>query len=316
MKKIIITGGAGFIGSNLVDVLSKSKIKITVLDNLSTGFKEYLNLNQNIKFIKCDLLNKDKLKKLFRGHDFVFHLAANADIRNGFKHPEKDFKQNALSTLNILEAMRLNKIKKIAFTSTAPVYGNTKQFPTKENAAMTYQTSLYGASKLYCEGLISSYCEGYGFQSWIFRFVSILGPRYSHGHVYDFVKMLLKNKKKLSVLGNGKQKKSYIHVYDCINAMLKAIKNSKDKVNILNLGHNNYINVNKSIKIISKIMNCYPRLTYSGGAQGWVGDLPFVFLDNTRIKNIGWKPNWNIKDSICDTVNWLIHNQWIFNKRK
>jgi UDP-glucose 4-epimerase len=128
--------------------------------------------------------------------------------------------------------------------------------------------------------------------------------------------MLLKNKKKLSVLGNGKQKKSYIHVYDCINAMLKAIKNSRDKVNILNLGHNNYINVNKSIKIITKIMNCYPRLTYSGGAQGWVGDLPFVFLDNTRIKNIGWKPNWNIKDSICDTVNWLIHNQWIFNKRK
>lgn len=316
MKKVIITGGAGFIGSNLVDKLLKKKIKITVIDNLTTGFKNHLKTDKNIKFLKCDLLEKKRLNKIFKGHDFVFHLAANADIKDGLKHPKKDLEQNAIATFNVLEAMRINKIKKIVFTSTAPVYGNTSEFPTKENAAMSYQTSLYGASKLYCEGLISSYCEGYQFQSWIFRFVSILGPRYSHGHVYDFVKMLLKDNSKLPVLGNGRQRKSYIHVHDCINAILFAIKNSKNKVNIFNLGHNNYINVNKSIEIISRIMNCNPKLIYTGGSRGWVGDLPFVFLDNKKIKKTGWKPKLSIEESIKQTTNWLLQNQWIFRKRK
>lgn len=316
MKKIIITGGAGFIGSNLVDILAEKKLKITVLDNLTTGFKKHLNINKNLKFLRCNLLEKEKLKKIFKGHDFVFHFAANADIKNGLKNPKKDLEQNAIVTFNVLEAMRFNKIKKLVFTSTAPIYGKTNEFPTKENAAMSYQTSLYGASKLYCEGLISSYCEGYNFQSWIFRFVSILGPRYSHGHVYDFVKMLLRDNSKLSVLGNGKQRKSYIHVYDCINAILIAIKNSKDKVNIFNLGHNNYINVNKSISIISKIMNCHPKLIYSGGSSGWIGDLPFVFLDNKKIKKTGWTPKLSIEESIMQTTNWLLENQWIFRKRK
>ena len=315
MKKIIVTGGAGFIGSNLVDALSKRNVKITILDNLSTGFRKYLNINKNVKFIKCNLLNKNKLKNIFKGHDFVFHLAANADIKDGLKHPKKDLEQNAIVTFNVLEAMRYNKIKKIVFTSTAPVYGNTKQFPTNENAPMTYQTSLYGASKLYCEGLITSYCEGYNFNSWIFRFVSILGPRYSHGHVYDFVKMLLTNKNKLAVLGNGKQRKSYIHVYDCVKAILIAVKKLKDKVNIINLGHNNYININKSIKIISKIMNSKPKLIYSGGKSGWIGDLPFVFLDNNKIKKIGWSPKFSIEDSIIHTTKWLLQNKWIFEKR-
>ena len=316
MKKIIITGGAGFIGSNLVDKLVKNKIEITVLDNFSTGFKKYLNKNKNVKFIQCNLLENKKLHKIFKGHDFVFHLAANADIKDGLKHPKKDLEQNAIVTFNVLEAMRLNKIKKIAFTSTAPIYGKTKQFPTKENASLSYQTSLYGASKLYCEGLISSYCEGYKFQSWIFRFVSILGPRYSHGHVYDFVNKLLKDSNKLLVLGDGKQRKSFIHVYDCIDAILLAIKKSKDSVNIFNLGHDNYINVDKSIKIISKIMNCNPQLIYSGGSSGWVGDLPFVFLDNKKIKKIGWKPKLSIDTSVKHTANWLLENQWIFKKRK
>ena len=316
MKKIIITGGAGFIGSNLVDILSKKNLKITVLDNLTTGFKKHLNINKNIKFFKCNLLEKEKLKRIFKGHDFVFHFAANADIKDGLKHPKKDLEQNAIVTFNVLEAMRFNKIKKIVFTSTAPVYGNTNEFPTKENTAMSYQTSLYGASKLYCEGLISSYCEGYEFQSWIFRFVSILGPRYSHGHVYDFVKMLLKDSSKLLVLGNGRQRKSYIHVYDCINAILSAIKNSKDRVNIFNLGHNNYINVKKSIDIITQIMNCNPKLIYSGGSRGWIGDLPFVFLDNKKIKKTGWKPKLSIEESIKQTTNWLLENQWIFRERK
>ena len=275
--KYLITGGAGFIGSNLAKELSK-KNKVTIIDNLSTGFKKNLPKNKNIKFVRCDLLNKNKLNKVFKGHKIIFHLAANADIRFGLDHPKKDLEQNAIATFNVLEAMRVNKIKKIVFTSTAPVYGMNKIFPTPENAKMTYQNSLYGASKLYCEGLISSYCEGYNFQSWIFRFVSILGPGYSHGHVYDFVNKLLRNSKKLEILGNGNQKKSYLHVFDAINAISIALKKSNQKVNIFNLGHNNYINVNKSVKIIEKHMDLNPKKSYTGGKSGWVGDLPFVFL--------------------------------------
>ena len=313
--KYLITGGAGFIGSNLADELSK-KNKVTIVDNLSTGFKEYLPKNKNIKFIKCNLLDKKKLFKIFKGHKIVFHLAANADIRFGLEHPKKDLEQNAIATFNVLEAMRFNKIKKIVFTSTAPVYGMNKIFPTPENASMTYQNSLYGASKLYCEGLISSYCEGYNLQSWIFRFVSILGPRYSHGHVFDFVKNLLKNPNKLKILGDGKQRKSYLHVFDVINAIKIALKKSNQKVNIFNLGHNNYINVNKSVKIIEMMMDLKPRKFYTGGKSGWIGDLPFVFLDNKKIKNVGWRPKITITQGIKDTSNWLIKNKWIFKKRK
>ena len=191
-----------------------------------------------------------------------------------------------------------------------------KIFPTPENASMTYQNSLYGASKLYCEGLISSYCEGYNLQSWIFRFVSILGPRYSHGHVFDFVKNLLKNPNKLKILGDGKQRKSYLHVFDVINAIKIALKKSNQKVNIFNLGHNNYINVNKSVKIIEMMMDLKPRKFYTGGKSGWIGDLPFVFLDNKKIKNLGWRPKITITQGIKDTSNWLIKNKWIFKKRK
>ena len=313
--KYLITGGAGFIGSNLAIKLSKNN-KVTIVDNLSTGFSQYIPKNQNIRFVKCDLLNLTKLKKTFKGHEAVFHLAANADIRFGLKNPSKDLKQNAIATLNVLEAMRSNNIKKILFTSTAPVYGKNTIFPTPEDAKMSYQTSLYGASKLYCEGLISSYCEGFDFQAWIFRFVSILGPRYSHGHVYDFLKMLLKNKKKLKVLGDGKQKKSYLHVSDCINAMMIAFKKSKKSVNIFNLGHDKYINVNKSINTIEKFLKIKPKKFYTGGKSGWIGDLPFVYLNNNKMKKLGWKPDISIEKSIKDTIKWLLDNKWIFSKRK
>jgi len=313
--KYLITGGLGFIGSNLANRLSKNS-KLTIVDNFSTGFIQNLKKNKNIKILRVDLLNLEKLKRIFKNHSMVFHFAANADIKNGLKNSKRDLQQNAIVTYNVLEAMRHNNIKKIIFTSTAPIYGNTSQFPTKENAPLTYQTSLYGASKLYCEGLISSYCEGYNFQSWIFRFVSILGPKYSHGHVLDFVKKLEKDNKNLYVLGNGKQKKSYLHVSDCLDAILLALKKANNNINIFNLGHNNFINVNKSIEIITKLLNCTPKLKYSGGNSGWVGDLPFVFLDNSKIKKLGWKPKKSIEESIEETVKWLINNKWILKKRR
>ena len=314
--KILITGGAGFIGSNLANFLIKKNHKVTIIDNFSTGFTEHTKSNNNFKIINCDLLKLEKLKKFFKGHEFIFHLAANADIRFGLNNPKKDLEQNAICTFNVLEAMRVNRIKKIAFTSTAPIYGNTNNFPTKEYNNLAHQTSLYGASKLYCESLIQCYCEGFDFQSWIFRFVSILGPGYSHGHVFDFYKKIKKNKNKLEILGNGKQKKSYLHVLDCIDAMYLAINKANKKINIFNLGDKNFITVNHSAKLICKYFNIRPKFCYSGGDRGWIGDQPKVHLDTSKIKKLGWSNKFSIDESIIDTIRWLENNEWILFKRK
>tara|TARA_B100000674_G_C37869780_1_gene928914 strand:+ start:184 stop:873 length:690 start_codon:yes stop_codon:yes gene_type:complete len=226
MKKVLITGCSGFIGSHMCDQLLKKKIKIVGLDNLSTGNKKFLiqaKKNRNFKFYKVDLL-KNNIDKYFDGIDTVFHFAANADVRYGLSNRKKDIEQNILVTQKILESMVKKKIKKLIFSSTGSVYGETKQIPTKENAPFPLQTSLYGASKVSAEGIISAYCEGYNLNSYIFRFVSILGERYTHGHVFDFVKQLKKNKKKLKILGNGYQRKSYLNIKDCISAILKSVK--------------------------------------------------------------------------------------------
>ena len=313
--KYLITGGAGFIGTNLADSLSK-KNKVTIVDNLNTGFKRYISKNKNIEFVKCDLLNIKKLKKIFKNHQIIFHLAANADIRFGLKHPRKDLEQNVLATFNVLEAMRMNGAKKIVFSSTGSVYGEPSVFPTPEDAPFPIQTSLYAASKIACESLISAYCEGYGFQSWIFRFVSILGERYTHGHVYDFYKFLKENPKVLPVLGNGMQKKSYLYVQDCLDAILLALSNSNKKINLFNLGVNNYCEVRNSIKWISNYLNLEPKIVYSGGERGWIGDSPFIFLDTKKICSLGWSPKLSIKDGVIATVNYLKSNEWVFEARK
>ena len=317
IKKFVVTGGAGFIGSNLVKLLLKKfNCNITVIDNFSTGFKNYLIKNPRIKIVKADLLNFKKIKKIFQNKDTIFHFAANADVRFGLQDPKKDLQQNAICTFNVLEAMRCHNIKKIVFTSTAPIYGDTNVFPTPENPPMPLQTSLYGSSKLYCESLIQSYCEGYNFQSWIYRFVSILGPNYSHGHVFDFVKSLLKNKKKLKILGDGNQKKSYLHVEDAINAILISYLKSKNKVNIFNLGTDDYLLVKDSAKLISGIMNLKPKFVFTGGNSGWIGDQPKVLLNIKKIKSLGWRNKYSIKDSIIDTTGWILNNKWILKLRK
>jgi len=308
------------VGSNLLDELLKKGNKIIGIDNLSTGQIRFLTKalkNKNFKFIEMDLLNLRKLKKIFKNASFVYHLAANADVRFGLNHPKKDLEQNAICTFNVLEAMRFNSVKKIVFTSTAPIYGDNKIFPTPENASLSNQTSLYGASKLYCEGLIQSYCEGYNFQSWIYRFVSILGNRYTHGHVYDFYKQLVfNNKKKLFILGDGKQKKSYLDVNDCIAAILISTQKSKEKINTFNLGCDDYLNVKKSAKIISKKLNLNPKFIFGGGKTGWIGDQPFVYLSTKKIEQLGWKSKVSIENSIKNTVNWLNNNKWVFKIRK
>lgn len=292
MKRAMVTGCAGFIGSSLVDMLLSHGVEVVGVDNLSTGQRSFLQ-NQNslsgFQFAPLDLLGLENLKCTMKGCDFVWHLAANADVRFGLQHPGKDLEQNTQATFNVLEAMRANGISKIAFSSTGSVYGEAKVFPTPEDAPFPVQTSLYGASKLAGESLIQAYCEGFGFQSWIFRFVSILGERYTHGHVFDFYKQLRSDPSFLRILGNGKQRKSYLYIQDCLDAMLLAVQKAKDKVNLFNLGVDGYCQVNDSIGWICREMGVKPKFEYSGGDRGWVGDSPFIFLD-TKKSNL-WAGN-------------------------
>ena len=314
----IITGCAGFIGSTLVDRLLADAHQVIGVDNFSTGQRRFLDSalkSPNFKLVELDLLDLDGLKKAFVGGEAVFHLAANADVRFGTDHPRKDLEQNTIATYNVLEAMRANGIKKIAFSSTGSVYGEAPVVPTPENGPFPIQTSLYGASKAAGEGLIAAYCEGFGFQSWIFRFVSILGERYTHGHVFDFYQKLQADPTRLPVLGNGKQRKSYLYVQDCIDAILLAMDKAKEKVNIFNLGVDGYCEVNDSIGWICQKLGVTPKLEYTGGDRGWIGDNPFIFLDTQKIQSLGWKPKCTINEGVIKTVEYLRANEWVFEAR-
>ncbi len=282
----LVTGCAGFIGSTLCDRLIASGWSVVGLDNFSTGqprFLEEAGAQPGFRFVEGDLLQPEVVNAAMEGADVVFHLAANADVRFGTEHPRRDLEQNVIATFNVLEAMRKNGVRRIAFSSTGSIYGEAQEFPTPEDAPFPVQTSLYGASKLAGEGLISAYCEGFGFQGFIFRFVSILGERYTHGHVFDFYRKLLDNPEELPVLGNGLQKKSYLYVHDCVDAILLALEHCKDPVNIFNLGQDEYCQVNDSIGWITEHLGIKPKLVYSGGERGWIGDSPFIFLDTERI---------------------------------
>jgi len=318
MKKCLVTGAAGFIGSTLVDRLISEGNQVVGIDNFSTGqirFLEHAIEKPNFNLCEVDLLDSEKIKKIFSDVEIVFHLAANADVQFGTEHPSKDLEQNIIATHNVLEAMRVNQVKKIIFSSTGSVYGECPIIPTPEDGPFPIQTSLYGASKVSAESLIQAYCEGFGFQSWIFRFVSILGEKYTHGHVFDFYKSLKINPYTLKVLGNGKQRKSYLYVQDCIDAILLALKKTNEKVNIFNLGSDNYCEVNQSIRWICQEMNVTPQLEYSGGDRGWIGDNPFIFLNTKKILSLGWKPKFTIYDGIIKTLKYLCSNEWILEKR-
>ena len=318
LRKYFITGGAGYVGSNLTDRLLLEGNQVTIYDNFSTGQLRFLDQAQtsnNFRMIEGDILDEESLTLAMKGHDIVFHLAANADVRFGTDHPRRDLDQNTIGTYNILEAMRCNGIRKIAFSSTGSVYGDASVIPTPENAPFPVQTSLYAASKLAGEGLIGAYCEGFGFQSWIFRFVSILGERYTHGHVFDFYRKLKQDPTRLEILGNGKQRKSYLYIQDCIDAMLFTLEKSKDSVNIFNLGVDGYCEVNDSIGWICTELGVTPKLEYSGGDRGWIGDNPFIFLDTGKITDLGWKPKLSIKDGVLKTIHYLRKNEWVFERR-
>jgi UDP-glucose 4-epimerase len=318
--KALVTGAAGFIGSNLVDRLLARGDEVVAYDNFSTGNRQFLA--EALKSPKCrlvegDVLDGDTLGAAMRGADIVFHLAANADVRFGTEHPQKDLDQNTIATFRVLEAMRHAGVKRIAFSSTGSIYGDATVFPTPEDAPFPVQTSLYGASKLAGEGMISAYCEGYGFSAWIFRFVSILGERYTHGHVFDFYKRLLADPSHLHVLGNGKQRKSYLYVHDCVDAIFTAIERGgvEGKAGIFNLGTDEYCQVTDSIGWITGALGLTPRLTFAGGDRGWIGDSPFILLDCARMRKLGWAPTLTIRDGIMRTLAYLRANPWVLESR-
>lgn len=316
--RYIVTGAAGFIGSNVVDRLLADGHDVVGYDNFSTGQRRFLEEAQrspHFAIVEGDTLDRDALTRAFKDGEFVFHLAANADVRSGTDHPGKDLEQNTIATFNVLEAMRANGVRRLAFSSTGSVYGEPQVFPTPEDAPFPVQTSLYGASKLAGEGLLAAYCEGFGFNACIFRFVSILGERYSHGHVFDFYGSLRENPGVLRVLGNGRQRKSYLYVQDCLDAMMMAIAKSTSGVNIYNLGTDEYCEVNNSIGWITSHLGLSPRLDYTGGERGWIGDSPFIFLDCRRVRSLGWAPKLSIRDGVLRTLDYLRANDWLFESR-
>ncbi|MBV8030973.1 MAG: NAD-dependent epimerase/dehydratase family protein, partial [Betaproteobacteria bacterium] len=288
------------------------------IDNFSTGPRRFVEgalQKTGFRLVAPDLLDPASLGREMAGVDIVFHLAANADVRFGTEHPRRDLEQNTIATFNVLEAMRRAGVRRIAFSSTGSVYGEPNVFPTPEAAPFPVQTSLYGASKLAGEALIQAYCEGFGFQGFLFRFVSILGERYTHGHVFDFYRSLRRDPKELRVLGDGKQRKSYLYVQDCVDAMLLAVAQCRDRVNVFNLGTDEYCTVNDSIGWITGHLGLRPELRYAGGERGWVGDSPFIFLDCARIRALGWRPKLSIKQGILRTVEYLAANSWVLEAR-
>lgn len=316
--KALVTGAAGFIGSNLVDRLLAAGHEATGFDNFSTGQPEFLeraSKSRRFALVRDDLLNPAALAAAMKGVDIVFHLAANADVRFGTEHPRKDLEQNTIATSNVLEAMRVQGVRRIAFASTGSVYGEPEVFPTPEDAPFPIQTSLYAASKLAAEGLITAYSEGFGIRGYIFRFVSILGDRYTHGHVLDFYKQLLEHPDHLLVLGNGKQRKSYLYVGDCLDAMLLAVEKATAKVGVFNLGTDEYCQVDDSIQWICEYLKISPEISYTGGERGWIGDSPFIFLDCRRIRELGWKPKLSIRESVLNTLEFLERNRWVLERR-
>ncbi len=316
--KLFVTGAAGFIGSTLCDALLARGDAVVGYDNFSTGQEPFLagaRAQPHFALVRGDVLDEPALTAAMAGCDAVFHLAANADLRFGTHHPRRDLEQNTIATCNVLEAMRANGIKRILFSSTGSVYGEATVIPTPEDAPFPVQTSLYGASKIAGEGLISAYAEGFGFHGTVFRFVSILGPRYTHGHVFDFYRKLLADPTRLEILGNGLQRKSYLHVDDCVAALLLALDRAPGPFAVYNLGSDEYCQVNDSVGWICDCLDLAPRLEHTGGDRGWIGDNPFIFLDAGRMRGLGWAPVHSIEQGVRLTLRWLRENRWVLESR-
>jgi UDP-glucose 4-epimerase len=317
LHKVLVTGGAGFIGSHLVDELLSLGARVIVYDNFVTGRSQHLptDAGDRCHVVRGDVLDAAALQDAMAGCDFVFHFQANADVRGGRENTRIDLEQNTLATWNVLEAMRLHGIKGIAFASSATVYGEPEVFPTPEGHA-PLQTSLYGASKYACEAMIEAYCEYFEMRCFIYRFVSWVGERYSHGIVFDVMRKLVRDGTKLPLLGDGTQKKSYLYVKDGVRGIMTGIENARAQKNVYNLGHDYFITVVEVANIILDELGLKNvRLEFAGGKRGWPGDSPLVHLDTTRLKTLGWQPETSIEEGIRRTVRYLKEHPQILEDR-
>lgn len=316
--RCFVTGAAGFIGSTLVDRLLAVGHDVVGYDNFSSGMPEFLYAARRqpaFRLVTGDILDGACLRDAMLGADTVFHLAANADVRFGPERTFRDLEQNTIGTHRVLEAMRSCGIGRIIFSSTGSVYGDAAVIPTPEDCPFPIQTSLYGSSKVASEGLITAFSEAFGIHALIFRFVSILGERYTHGHVFDFYRQLKRNPSRLEILGDGKQRKSYLYVHDCIDAILAAVATTPERIAVYNLGQLDYCDVDFSVSVICKELGLKPDLIHRGGDRGWVGDSPFIHLDCQKIRSLGWSPSLSIEESIVRTVRFLSANEWVFERR-
>ena len=314
---VVVTGGAGFIGSNLVDQLLDDGHTVTAVDNLSTGSLDFLGKaisRPGFELVDMDLLEEAaRFRDIVRPADAVFHLAANADVRYGWDEPERDLRQNVIVTHNVLEAMRVTNVRRLLFASSGSVYGETTVIPTPEDCPFPVQTSLYGASKVASEGLIQAYAEGAGFCSTILRFVSVLGARYTHGHVIDFVRSLRAESTVLTILGDGKQRKSYLEVTDCIAAMTLLLE-ADGRGDVYNLGVDQSCTVVESAGWICERLGVRPRFEFTGGDRGWIGDNPHIHLDPTKLQSTGWRPRYSIREAVERTVDYLVAEPWVLER--
>ena len=317
IQRVLVTGGAGFIGSNVVDALLDAGREVVIYDDFRTGRREFVvgAIERGAALVEGDVLDQRRLRAAVRGCDTVIHLAANADVRRGLEHPRRDLEQNTIATSNVLEAMRAENVSRIAFSSTGSVYGEPEVFPTPEDAPFPMQTSLYGASKLAGEGLLAAYAVGYGMTAVIFRFVSIMGERYTHGHVFDFWKSLRADPRKLRVLGDGKQEKSYLYVGDCVAGIFRGLTEhaSEPGAFVYNLGHSETLLVDDSVNYICNFLGVVPEIEKTGGARGWIGDSPLIHLDCSKIRALGWEPTRSIAESVTATLAWLNANAYILD---
>lgn len=315
MQKVFVTGGAGFIGSHLVDALLARGAAVVVFDNFCTGHAEFLpSSSPKLQVVRGDVLDLPALKTACAGCDFIFHFQANADVRGGKDNPRVDLEQNTIATWNALEAARLNGVQGFAFASSAAVYGEPEIFPTPEHCA-SLQTSLYGASKVAGEAMIEAYCEYHGLHSFSYRFVSWIGERYTHGIVFDILKKLQRDPLRLPLLGDGTQKKSYLYVKDGVSGVMLGIERAAAQKNIFNLGHDYFITVVEVVKIVLDELGAKDvKLEFAGGQRGWLGDSPLVHLDTSKIKKLGWKPETSIEEGIRRTVRYLKQNPQLLQR--